>query len=180
MLRFSQIQGYRKDIFLEVNNFEINTMASGDDVFLLHSVKAKYPRSIAFAKNEDAIVITEGTQSLKTFINQRKRWAAKSSGYKDSASIYTSYLVLFVNLSFVFLFAMQFFPQQYFELFILFYIAKFIADLFLLYPVLRFFKRSDLTLWILPFELFYSFYIVLIVVLSFTKSFEWKGRIHKK
>ena len=171
---------YRKDIFLEVNNFESDTAASGDDVFLLHSVKEKYPKSIAFAKNEDAIVITERTQSIKTFINQRKRWAAKSSSYKDFASIYMSYLVLFVNLSIVFLFAMQFFSQQYFELFILFFIAKFIADLFLLYPVLRFFNRTDLIKWILPFELFYSFYIVLIVLLSFTKSFEWKGRIHKK
>jgi len=171
---------YQKDVFLEVNNFESDTAASGDDVFLLHSVKEKYPKAIAFAKDEDAIVITEGTQSLKGFINQRKRWTAKSSSYKDFASIYVSYLVLFVNLAIVFLFAMQFFSQQYFELFILFYIAKFIADLFLLYPVLRFFKRTDLIKWIFPFELFYSFYIVLIVILSFAKSFEWKGRTHKK
>ena len=171
---------YRKDIFLEVNKFENDTAASGDDVFLLHSVKAKYPNSIAFAKDENAIVITEGAQSIKTFINQRKRWTAKSSAYKDWASIYMSYLVLFVNLAIGFLFAMQFFSQQYFELFILFFIAKFIVDLFLLYPVLRFFKRTDLIKWIFPFELFYSFSIVLIVVLSFTKSFEWKGRTHKK
>ena len=171
---------YRKKVFLEVNNFESDTAASGDDVFLLHSIKTKYPNSIAFAKDENAIVITEGAQSIKTFINQRKRWTAKSSSYKDWASIYVSYLVLFVNLAIVFLFAMQFFYKQYFELFILFFIAKFIADFFLLYPVLRFFKRTDLIKWILPFELFYSFYIVLIVVLSFTKSFEWKGRTHKK
>ena len=166
---------YRKSIFLNENNFESDTAASGDDVFLLHSVKAKYPNSIAFAKDENAIVITEGEKSLKSFINQRKRWAAKSSSYKDFSSIYMSCLVLFVNLVILFLFAMQFF-----QLFILFYIAKFIVDLFLLYPVLKFFKRRDLIKWIFPFELFYSFYIVLIVVLSFTKSFEWKGRTHKK
>ena len=171
---------YQKAIFSEVNNFESDTAASGDDVFLLHSIKAKHPKAIVFAKDENAIVITEGAQSIKTFINQRKRWTAKSSAYKDWASIYVSYLVLFVNLAIVFLFAMQFFSQQYFELFILFFIAKFIADLFLLYPVLRFFKRTDLIKWILPFEFFYSFYIVLIVILSFTKSFEWKGRTHKK
>jgi len=171
---------YRKAIFLEVNNFESDTSASGDDVFLLHSVKTKYPKAIAFAKDDNAIVITKGVQSLKAFINQRKRWAAKSSSYKDFASIYVSYLVLFVNLAIVFLFAMQFFSKQYFEIFILFYIVKFIADLFLLYPALKFFKRTDLIKWISPFELLYSFYIVLIVILSFTKSFEWKGRTHKK
>jgi len=171
---------YRKEAFLEVNNFENDTSASGDDVFLLHSIKAKYPKAIVFAKDENAIVITEGVKSIRAFINQRKRWTAKSSSYKDSASVYLSYLVLFVNSAIVFLFVMQFFSQQYFELFILFYIGKFIVDLFFLYPVLRFFKRIDLIKWIFPFELFYSFYIVLIVILSFTKSFEWKGRTHIK
>jgi hypothetical protein len=62
----------------------------------------------------------------------------------------------------------------------MFYALKFAVDFLLLLPVLSFFKRKDLLKWIFPFELFYAFYIVLIVVLSFTKSFEWKGRIHKK
>lgn len=171
---------YRKDVFIEVNNFENDTVASGDDVFLLHSVKVKYPKAIIFAKDKNATVITEEAQSLKAFIGQRKRWVAKSSGYRDFATIYVSCLIFFVNLAIVFLFAMQFFSEQYFELFILFYFVKFIVDLFFLYPVLRFFNRNDLIKWILPFELFYSFYIVLIVFLSFTKSFEWKDRIHKK
>ncbi len=171
---------YRKDVFLEVNNFENDTVVSGDDVFLLHNVKEKYPKAIAFAKDENAIVITEGTQSIKAFINQRKRWTAKSSGYKDCASIYTSFLVLVTNLIGLFLVGLLFFDLHYLYYFIFYFGIKFLADLFLLYPVLRFFKRKDLIKWILPFELFYSFYIVLTVALSFTKSFEWKGRTHKK
>jgi len=171
---------YRKDVFLEVNNFESDTSASGDDVFLLHSIKAKYPKAIAFAKDENAIVITKGMQSIKAFINQRKRWTAKSSSYKDWASIYTSFLVLFTNLIGLFFLGLLFFDVNYFYYFISYFGIKFLADLFLLYPVLKFFKRADLIKWIFPFELFYSFYIVLIVALSFTKSFEWKGRTHKK
>ena len=171
---------YRKEIFLEVNEFSIDTSVSGDDVFLLHSVKAKYPNSIAFAKEQSAIVITDAVQTVSGFINQRKRWAAKSSSYKDNASIYTSFLVLFTNLAFVFLFAMHFWNIEYFNLFILFYVVKFLVDLILLLPILKFFYRKDLVKWIFPFEIFYSFYIVLIVVLSFTKTFEWKGRVHSK
>jgi hypothetical protein len=165
---------------LEVNNFESDTVASGDDVFLLHSVKAKYPKAITFAKDENTIVITQGAQSIKTFINQRKRWTAKSSDYKDFASIYTSSLVLVTNLIVVSLLGLLFFDVNYLHYFIYYFGIKFLVDLFLLYPVLRFFKRTDLIKWILPFELFYSFYIVLIVIFSFTKSFEWKGRTHKK
>ena len=124
--------------------------------------------------------MTHGEQSIKEVINQRKRWAAKSSNYKDFASIYTSSLVLVTNLIGVFLFGFLFLDVNYLYYFIYYLGVKFLVDLFLLYPVLRFFKRVDLIKWIFPFELFYSFYIVLIVILSFTSSFEWKGRMHKK
>ena len=171
---------YRKEVFLKVNDFDNDTAASGDDVFLLHSIKDKQKESIVFVKDKSAIVLTDAVPTFKGFINQRKRWTAKSSGYKDFASIYASFLVLFTNLSIVFLFVVQFFSEDYLQLFLLFYGLKFMADIFLLYPALSFFNRKDLVKWIFPFELFYAFYIILIVTLSFTKSFEWKGRIHKK
>jgi len=171
---------YRKADFLELNNFENDDAVSGDDVFLLHSVKEKYKDAIVFAKDENAIVLTSAVQSTKGFINQRKRWTAKTSGYKDFASLYASFLVLFTNLSLVFLFVGYLYSDVYFQLFLFFYALKFMVDFLLLHQVLSFFKRKDLLKWILPFELFYAFYIVLIVILSFTKSFEWKGRIHKK
>ena len=171
---------YRKEVFLEVNDFANDKAVSGDDVFLLHSIKAKYPNSIVFAKEKNVIVTTDALNTFQAFINQRKRWAAKSSGYKDRASIYSSFLVLFTNLIGVFLVVMAFFSAHYVAYCVFFFVLKFLADLYLLVPVLGFFKRKDLIKWILPFEIFYSFYIVLIVILSFTKSFEWKGRIHKK
>jgi cellulose synthase/poly-beta-1,6-N-acetylglucosamine synthase-like glycosyltransferase len=171
---------YRTATFIELNNFENDTAASGDDVFLLHSIKAKYTKSIAFANDSNATVLTDAVPTMKGFINQRKRWTAKSSGYKDRASIYASFLVLFVNLALFFLFVMHFLSADYFKLFILFYSIKSLVDVVLLYPALTFFNRKDLLKWIFPFEIFYSFYIVLIVVLSFTNTFEWKGRIHNK
>jgi len=171
---------YRKAVFLELNNFENDNAVSGDDVFLLHSVKGKYKDAIVFAKDENAIVLTDAVRSAKGFINQRKRWTAKTSGYKDFASIYASFLVLFTNLSLVLLFVGYLYSGACFQLFLFFYALKFAVDFLLLHPVLTFFKRRDLLKWIFTFELFYAFYIVLIVILSFTKSFEWKGRIHKR
>ena len=171
---------YRKDVFMELNNFSLDNIASGDDVFLLHSVKAKYPDSITFAKDERAIVSTDAELTFSGFINQRKRWASKSTSYKDIASIYTSYIVLFVNFSMVSLFFMCFLNPQLINLLLSFYLIKFGTDIILLYPTLKFFKRHDLIKWIFPFEFFYSFYIVLIALLSVTNKFEWKGRMHSK
>tara|TARA_B100001750_G_C15003391_1_gene348547 strand:- start:265 stop:558 length:294 start_codon:yes stop_codon:yes gene_type:complete len=96
------------------------------------------------------------------------------------SSIYTSYIVFLTNLSLIVLLFLSFFNLSIIKYFLGFYITKYIVDLFLLLPVVKFFKRKDLIKLILPFELFYSFYIVLVALLSFTTSFEWKGRIHKK
>jgi len=80
----------------------------------------------------------------------------------------------------LYLFLLCFFDTQMVSCFIGFYLIKFIIDLIFLIPILDFFKRKDLIKWIFPFEIFYSFYIVLITILAFTNSFEWKGRTHKK
>ncbi|MBC8265850.1 MAG: glycosyltransferase [Flavobacteriales bacterium] len=170
---------YRKSVFFEVNPFRNNTV-SGDDVFLMHHIKQKYTNGIAFAKQKDAIVETISQPNLKAFINQRKRWAAKSSAYKDFDTILISILVFLMNLSIATLFVLFLFNIKWLGIFLALFLVKFVADYLFLLPVLQFFKRKKLAFWILPFEIFYCFYIVLIVLLSFTNSFEWKGRTHKK
>ena len=171
---------YRKETFLKLNNFRNDNAASGDDVFLLHSIKASYPNSVVFANDLFAVVRTEGAQKFIDFLNQRKRWIAKSISYKDRYSIYVSYLVFIVNFICFFLFLMSFINSFFISIFIVFYILKFIIDLVFLSPILSFFKREDLIKWIFPFELLYSFYIILITTLALTNKFEWKGRTYKK
>ena len=171
---------YRKEIFLEMNDPSLVELASGDDVFLLHKTKEKYSNAIAFAKDEDSIVTTDSMNNFSDFINQRKRWTAKSTRYKDAKSIYTSYIVLLVNLSLIYLFFMSFFLQNYLSFLLIFYIIKFFVDTLFMSSVLRFFKETDLIKWIFPFELLYAIYVVLIVFLSFTSSFTWKNRVYKK
>jgi len=171
---------YKKEVFVELNTYNNNDTVSGDDVFLLHSIKQRYNDGIVFARDRNAIVNTDALNTLSDFINQRKRWTAKSSSYKDSSTIYTSFIVFFTNLSLLSLFVSCFIDMQILNYFVAFYLIKFIVDLIFLVPILNFFKSKDLIKLIFPFELIYSFYIVYIVVLSLTNSFEWKGRIHKK
>ena len=170
---------YRKSVFLELNAFDNNTV-SGDDVFLMHHIKQKYANGIAFAKQKEAIVKTSSQPNIKAFINQRKRWAAKSSSYKDFDTIAISILVFLMNISIAALFVLSLFDMQWLEVFLTLFLVKYITDYLFLLPVLRFFRKRNLAFWILPFEIFYCFYIVLIVILSFTKSFQWKGRTHNK
>ena len=181
---------YRKSIFLEVNSYDSNSAVSGDDVFLMHHVKVKYPSGIRFVKDREAIVKTDAQPNLKSFINQRKRWTAKSSSYTDWDTISVSILVLLINVSIVVLSVLSIlsaitphesvilFSTKFLLLFVLFF--KYISDYNFLIPVLKFFRRRDLAIWILPFEIIYSFYIFFIVIYSFSTKFEWKGRNFRK
>ena len=170
---------YRKSVIINNSNINNPEVVSGDDVFLLHSIKRDYKDAIKFAKHNDAIVMTDPKSTFSSLLNQRKRWAAKSTSYTDLTTIYVSVLVLIINIVLLFLFVQSFLANT-FIFFLIFYFVKLIVDSLLLFRALSFFKRKDLLLWVLPFEFFYSIYIVLIVVLSYASDFKWKGRIHKK
>ena len=72
-------------------------IASGDDMFMLHAFK-KNSESINYLYDANYIVKTKGTNSLKKFLLQRTRWAAKSINYTDLPTIFTAILVVLINL----------------------------------------------------------------------------------
>ena len=169
---------YRKDVFSQFSGYN-QAITSGDDVFLLHYVKKLYPKGIFFAKDEEVIVETEAVANYLEFINQRKRWTSKSIHYRDIHTIYSALVVFLTNLSLIILFFLAILDTLWLLLFIALFLLKFTIDLIILVPILNFFQRKDLIKWIFPFELFYSFYIILIVVATLFTSFTWKGRVHK-
>ena len=171
---------YRRNVFLEVNDYKNNNVFSGDDVFLLHKIKNKYNGSTLFLKSFESIVYTSPLSNVKDFINQRIRWASKSNSYKDFDSIIVAILVFLVNFSLVMLLLLSPFSFFYFKYFILFFLLKLFCDYIFLKPILGFLKKNDLIKLIFPLQIIYPFYITLIAVLSNLFSFNWKGRIQKK
>ena len=87
----------RRTTYLQyINN--INTyIASGDDMFMLHALK-KNNAKINYLYNSNYLVKTKGTNSLKKFIAQRTRWAAKSINYKDITTILVALSVVIINI----------------------------------------------------------------------------------
>lgn len=71
---------YRKQAFEQVGGFEkIRNRVSGDDVLLLQLVKKLTSWKIRFASSECAFNWTHPEKSLRSFLNQRKRWASNGS-----------------------------------------------------------------------------------------------------
>ncbi len=161
--------------FRKSNYAAIDTdIASGDDVFLLHHAK-KNGSEIVFVKEQGAIVFTFPKEDLKSLLQQRKRWAAKSSDYQDKDAKLISWIVFFSNLFLLLLL----FSGTCIEVFIVF-VFKAIIDYSILKKAVVFFQKEDIFRYFYPLQILYPFYIVYVAVASQMGSFEWKGRTYKK
>jgi len=134
---------------------------SGDDIFLLQSIK-KQGGVIRFLKSESAIVVAESAETFAGFLNQRRRWASKSPAYSDFHLILTTCIVFMVSLLLLLLIGTSFFESQFWFVLLLVFTFKFLLDTFFLYSVRIFFHLQNV--WIDSFllSLIYPFYIVLV------------------
>ena len=87
---------YEKKVFYEVNGFKgIDTIASGDDMLLMHKIYERYPERVLYLKSKDAIVETLPAGTFAAFFNQRIRWASKADKYDDNKIFLVLLLVYF-------------------------------------------------------------------------------------
>ncbi|WP_412559822.1 glycosyltransferase family 2 protein [Winogradskyella sp. MIT101101] len=172
---------YRKSIFRELKGFEGNAkIASGDDIFLLEKLKKHNSKKISYLKNPKAIVHTQPVSSLKQLINQRLRWASKTSRNPNWFSKLLGLVVFLANLVCLSLVPLLVFNLISARMTVSLLVIKFGIDFLLLFKTARFFKQETLLLSFLFSSFLYPFFSVYIVVLSLFKPYLWKGRTFKK
>ncbi|WP_238395867.1 glycosyltransferase [Pontibacter pudoricolor] len=168
---------YTKQIFGEVNGFDGNeTIASGDDEFLLHKIHQKYPGKAFFLKHKKAIVYTEARKTISSFLSQRIRWASKWRAYQDADVKLLALIVFIVNLVLFVVLLMAIggiFPVS---AFIAGLVAKFAADFLFLSRILSFLGRKQYIWYMFPLQLVYIPYVVVTAVLGLAGRYRWKGR----
>jgi cellulose synthase/poly-beta-1,6-N-acetylglucosamine synthase-like glycosyltransferase len=173
---------YERAAFFEVGGFKgIDELASGDDELLLHKMAALYDGRIGFLKNEEAIVYTEAKATLSEFIQQRKRWASKSTKYKDKSVIVLGMSIWLFNLSIIInAIAAIVFSDGNAINFLLFQLAcKIMVELIFLNNITSFFKRKQLLVLLPLLSLLHIFYIVYIGIAGNSGKYKWKNRMVK-
>lgn len=151
--------------------------ASGDDVFLIHSVKKRFgSSSIHFLKDSHAVVKTQSPPTLSAFINQHIRWASKAKGYTDFWSILVSSSVLLFNLSIALLILAGLLWPWLLAIWFLFVTLKTLIDFPLINGYARLTGNTSLLLYLWPMEFLYPIYIVIAGVGSIFINYQWKGR----
>jgi cellulose synthase/poly-beta-1,6-N-acetylglucosamine synthase-like glycosyltransferase len=173
---------YEKEAFYEVGGFKgIDDVASGDDELLLHKIANRYKGEVGFLKNENAIVYTHAKASLSELIQQRKRWASKTTKYKNKSfmilgvSIWLFNVSILVNIIFAFCF-----PGGMSLSFLIFQlISKVGIEFIFLNQVMSFFKRKQLLVLLPILNLVHIIYMVYIGIAGNSGKYNWKGRMVK-
>lgn len=171
---------YEKDAFYEVGGFKgIDDLASGDDELLLHKMAAKFDGNIGFLKNEAAVVYTHPKATLKEFIQQRKRWASKSTRYKNRSIIVLGVCVWLFNLSILVNIAGGIFNIFYLKLALVQLLLKMTVECLFLYDVTGFARRRKLLVLLPVLNLLHILYIVYIGIAGNSGKYNWKDRMVK-
>lgn len=147
---------------------------SGDDIFLLQSVKGRGGR-IRFLKSQSAFVSTSPAETLSEFLNQRRRWASKSPSYTDWHIIATACIVFAVNALLLALIVLQLYSPEYWKQ--LFFVGgvKYFTDTLFLYSAKKFFQLRHVWFFSIFLSILYPYYVVLVAVSSFVfKPKRWK------
>lgn len=169
---------YRKDVFIELGGFKgIDELASGDDELFLHKVASRYPDKIGFCKSADAIVYTDAKETLPEFISQRKRWASKSTKYKDKKIVALGVAIWLFNLI---IFANVLLGLYIADLWIIALLAialKYFSEMLFLGPVTAFAKRTELMKYLPLLTVIHILYIIYIGIAGNSGKYIWKGRL---
>lgn len=168
---------FRKTVFSEVRGYTSNFhIPSGDDEFLMRKIFQLYPRGIQFVSEADAVVETSSVPTLKGFVHQRIRWAGK---WRHQVSARSVALAIFI---FCFHVSVPLLPVGVFFGWIGLYVAgsllflKIFVEAVFLKKIAGFLEVPWQWRAFLVLQIVYSFYVVLIGLISSFSSFEWKGR----
>ncbi len=168
---------YAKEAFHAVNGFEdIDGIASGDDMLLMHKIKSKFPGQTAYLKSQHAIVSTQPAYTWKAFWNQRIRWSSKADKYQDKKIFRILLLVYFFNLVLLLLFIMTPWNFDAFLVAVLLLLCKTVVEYPFVNAIAKFFGQGRLMFYFIFLQPFHLLYVVIAGFLGKFGKYEWKGR----
>ena len=73
---------FKRDVFLQLGAYESHkSLASGDDDLLMQSFYKASPNQVKFMNHAEAYVVAKPCSDVKSFMQQRLRWASKHKAY---------------------------------------------------------------------------------------------------
>ncbi|MFL5743841.1 MAG: glycosyltransferase [Niastella sp.] len=172
---------YEKSAFYEVGGFNnIDTIASGDDMLLMHKIFKQYPDRVFYLKNNTAIVTTEPAHNWKQFFHQRIRWASKADSYDDKRIFWVLLLVYLLNVCFLAGAVASLWNGTWLLMVLLLLLAKVLIEFPFVNSVAIFFGQQKLMKYFPFLQPLHISYTIIAGWLGKFGHYEWKGRRIKK
>lgn len=170
---------YERQVFYEVNGFAgIDTIASGDDMLLMHKIAQQFPQRIQYVPAQEVIVSTAAMPDWKSFFNQRIRWASKARYYEDKKIFGVLLWVYITNCLFMLwpLLALITGDMFYISGGLLIWILKTLLELPFYHAVARFFNQQRTVKYFFFFQPLHVLYTIIAGFMGAFGTYEWKGR----
>jgi cellulose synthase/poly-beta-1,6-N-acetylglucosamine synthase-like glycosyltransferase len=157
---------YTREAYLSHSDNLHDEINSGDDIFLLHSLKTQNNSKISWLESPDALVTTSSSSTFGAFLEQRGRWISKGKAYKDKYTIILG-IATFVTVALqLFSFISSIIFPSLVWIFLLLIALKSIPDYLILMNTTSRYGRKKLMWCFLPAVIIYPFYVLSVVVYS--------------
>jgi len=156
---------FTREAYLNNSENLHDDLTSGDDIFLLHSMKKNHSK-ILWLESSDAIVTTTSSPSIGSFLKQRRRWISKGKAYSDGFTILqasATFLAILVQVSY--LLAGIFYPE-FLWVFLVVFLLKSVPDILILLNTCKRYGKRNLLIWFIPSQIVYPFYVLSVVCYS--------------
>lgn len=168
---------FTKTAYNSVNGYHNHIhILSGDDVFLLESIKKLNPKLVHYTLKKELIVKTNSITNFSSFIYQRIRWASKTKFNGSLINSAVAFTVVAANLIFLALSIAFFKNSILFSYLLILASTKCVFDFLLLFLAANFIGRLKYVWWIIPFNAIYWMYALFIAFASLFYNPIWKEK----
>lgn len=155
----------RDAYFAHMDNLHFE-IASGDDIFLLHSMKKQNRSKILWLESPDIVVTAASSPTIGSFLKQRRRWFSKWNGYNDRFTILLGIVTFAAIMLQVSVLVAGLIYPKFIAVFLTIFILKSIPDFLILHNISGRYSRGELMKWFLPAQLIYPVYVLCVVLYS--------------
>lgn len=157
---------FKKEVYLNSIVNLHDEIASGDDIFLLQSLKKDIMHKILWLESADAVVTTAPSPTILTYIKQRSRWISKSKDYNDGYSTLLEIVTIVTIFLLIFFLIAAFIKPVFIPLFLTLFLLKSVPDFLILKNTSVRYGKRKLLRWFLPAQFVYPLYVISIILFS--------------
>ena len=166
---------FTKEVFHKVNGYsDKHDLASGDDTQLLLKISRLDKNKIHFLKSSEATVATTAKSRWKDLFSQKKRWASKIPYQLNGLAVSIAMVAYLLNAGLLIgLFLIL--AGHDWKIFMVAFLLKTSSEFLLLNSVSGFMKKKNLLWLLLPAQLYYCIYVIIIGAASPSELMNGKG-----